>query len=237
MVGVLNIFIGDESFKVLDSWLHFEVIPGLMHPSVCVVSWMGLNKVFEAVMYPSWFFPWMHLEPLLIHHTSDGLNLVISPLRPLDVSNCMRYGSHMAAIFQNGDPAAPERPIWKPCYCDGSRSIVNGSGINAYTTRESLGFSIYLKDAYPRETHSVPEEIKNDIVVLLMDGFNNPVSLQPSRYLSCHGRWHLPNVCIRLKLEINSADTSSFTTWNFVDNNDEGHIQVSILLWTLALTE
>lgn len=33
-------------------------------------------------------------------------------------------------------------------YCDGSRSIVNGSGINAYTTRESLGFSIYLKDAY-----------------------------------------------------------------------------------------
>ncbi|KAH0870046.1 hypothetical protein HID58_077068 [Brassica napus] len=53
---------------------------GLMYPSVCVVSWMGLNKVFEAVMYPSWFFPWMHLEPLLIHHTSDGLNLVISPL-------------------------------------------------------------------------------------------------------------------------------------------------------------
>lgn len=67
----------------------------------------------------------------------------------------------------------------------------------------------------------MPEEIKNDIVVLLMDGFNNPVCLQPSR----------------LKLEINSANTSSFTTWNFVDNNDGGHIQVAILPWTLALTE
>ncbi|WZZ74509.1 hypothetical protein YC2023_085879 [Brassica napus] len=82
MVGVLNIFIGDESFKVLDSIIQneFLIYEGLMYPSVCVVSWMGLNKVFEAVMYPSWFFPWMHLEPLLIHHTSDGLNLVISPL-------------------------------------------------------------------------------------------------------------------------------------------------------------
>ncbi|KAG2238407.1 hypothetical protein Bca52824_092331 [Brassica carinata] len=57
--------VGDESFKVLNSWRKLlEVIPGLMYPSVCVVSWMGLNKVFEAVMYPSWFFPWMHLEPL-----------------------------------------------------------------------------------------------------------------------------------------------------------------------------
>lgn len=33
-------------------------------------------------------------------------------------------------------------------YCDGSRSIVNGSGLNASTAGESLGFSIYLKDAY-----------------------------------------------------------------------------------------
>ncbi|KAH0923608.1 hypothetical protein HID58_023626, partial [Brassica napus] len=35
----------------------------------------------------------------------------------------------------------------------------------------------------------------------------------------------------------NSANTSSFTTLNFVDNNDGGHIQVAILPWTLALTE
>ncbi|CAA7058847.1 unnamed protein product [Microthlaspi erraticum] len=33
-------------------------------------------------------------------------------------------------------------------YCDGSRSIVNGSGINASVAGEALGFSIYLKDAY-----------------------------------------------------------------------------------------
>jgi len=50
----------------------------------------------------------------------------------------------------------------------------------------------------------VPKEIKNEIVVLLLDGFYNPVPSQPSR----------------LKFEITSANTSSFTTWEFVDNND-----------------
>lgn len=49
-----------------------------------------------------------------------------------------------------------------------------------------------------------PKEIKNNIVVLLVDVFNNPVPSQPSR----------------LKLEITSANTSSFTTWKFVDNTD-----------------
>lgn len=50
----------------------------------------------------------------------------------------------------------------------------------------------------------VPKQIKNEIVVLLLDGYYNPVPSQPSR----------------LKLEITSANTSSFTTWEFVDNND-----------------
>lgn len=50
----------------------------------------------------------------------------------------------------------------------------------------------------------VPKQIKNEIVVLLLDGFYNPVPSQPSR----------------LKLEIISANTSSVTTWEFVDNND-----------------
>lgn len=50
----------------------------------------------------------------------------------------------------------------------------------------------------------VPKQIKNEIVVLLLDSFYNPVPSQASR----------------LKLEISSANTSSFTTWNFVDNND-----------------
>lgn len=54
----------------------------------------------------------------------------------------------------------------------------------------------------------VPKEIKNDIVVLLVDIFNNPVPSQPSR----------------LNLEITSTNTSSFTTWNFVDNTDGTYI-------------
>ncbi|KAL5849425.1 hypothetical protein ACOSQ3_007486 [Xanthoceras sorbifolium] len=48
MVGLFNLIINDDPFKVLDSSLHFEVVPGPIHPSVCAVSWMGLINEFEA---------------------------------------------------------------------------------------------------------------------------------------------------------------------------------------------
>ncbi|KAG7533513.1 Immunoglobulin E-set [Arabidopsis thaliana x Arabidopsis arenosa] len=451
MVGIFNIVIDEENFKVLDSSLHFEVEPGLMYPSVSVVSWMGLANVFEAGMNASILilpkdafgnnisFSGKEMEfqgfslsllnengsiaagvlnithirwiesgyisiefvlvtagkfLLLVEKESQTLNGVPLPLEvnsgPLDVSNCVsiwkselntwqifskmeillhqkdRFGNLVSGFYEfDADVVEIETGLSIPVadfqfeyvepgiqlmsfslsepgnflltlsdmkhnksiasmpylytvyigYCDGSRSIINGSGINASIAGESLSFSIYLKDAYgypssvqvdrlqvrieletdssfilptiqPREalngtglSHQtatplyekhggrasgslpaqasifdvtytpkrsgtyrilissgnivlnggqpfikevyggevnvaacsvtqfnakVPKEIKNDVVVLLLDGFYNPVPSQPSR----------------LKLEITSANTSSFTTWEFVDNND-----------------
>ncbi|XP_044498159.1 protein GAMETE EXPRESSED 2-like isoform X2 [Mangifera indica] len=48
LVGLFNLLVLDEPFKVLDSSLHFYVDPGQMHPSVSVVSWMGGVNEFEA---------------------------------------------------------------------------------------------------------------------------------------------------------------------------------------------
>ncbi|WZY79188.1 hypothetical protein YC2023_025572 [Brassica napus] len=423
VVGVLNIVIDDETFKVLDSSLHFEVEPGLMHPSVSVVSWMGLNNVFEAgmnasililpmdafgnnisfsgkemelqgfslslqnengsfaIIFNTTHIRWMESGYisiefvlvtagkflLLVEKESQALNGVPLPLEvnsgPLDVSNCVsiwkselntwqifskmeimlhqrdRFGNLVSGFYEfDADVVGKETGLSIPVadfqfeyvepgiqlmsftlsepgnflltlsdmehnksissmpyeytvyigYCDGSRSIVNGSGLNASIAGESLGFSIYLKDAYgypssvqvnilqtpsrlmtsflqvsgslltqasifdvsytPRQSGvykiflssgnivlnggqpfikevkpgevnvaycivtqfnaKVPREIKNDIVVLLVDNFNNPVPSQPSR----------------LNLEITSANTSSFTTWNFVDNTDGTYI-------------
>ncbi|CDY60426.1 BnaCnng36290D [Brassica napus] len=453
MVGVLNIVIDDETFKVLDSSLHFEVEPGLMHPSVSVVSWMGLNNVFEAgtnasililpldafgnnisfsgkemelqgfslslqnengsfaTIFNTTHIRWMESGYisiefvlvtagkflLLVEKESQTLNGVPLPLEvnsvgPLDVSNCVsiwksdlntwqifskmeimlhqrdRFGNLVSGFYEfDADVVGKETGLSIPVadfqfeyvdpgiqlmsftlsepgsflitlsdmehnksissmpyeytvyigYCDGARSIVNGSGLNASIAGEPLGFSIYLKDAYgypssvqvdilqvriiqeadfsyvlptikPRETLNgtkvssyraatplyekhggeallkqasvfdvsytprqsgvykifissgnivlnggqpfikevkagevnvascivtqfnakVPKEIKNDIVVLLVDIFNNPVPSQPSR----------------LNLEITSTNTSSFTTWNFVDNTDGTYI-------------
>ncbi|KAK2645593.1 hypothetical protein Ddye_020788 [Dipteronia dyeriana] len=48
MVGLFNLIINDDPFRVLDSSLHFNVSPGRTHPSVCAASWMGLMNEFEA---------------------------------------------------------------------------------------------------------------------------------------------------------------------------------------------
>lgn len=50
----------------------------------------------------------------------------------------------------------------------------------------------------------VPKLIKNEIIVQLLDSFQNPVLSQQSR----------------LKLEIVSRNNSEFSSWMFVDNND-----------------
>ncbi|KAI3966660.1 hypothetical protein MKW92_047731 [Papaver armeniacum] len=47
-VGVFNVLIDDEHFKISDSSLHFKVSAGRMHPSVSVASWRGLVNEFVA---------------------------------------------------------------------------------------------------------------------------------------------------------------------------------------------
>ncbi|XP_043811486.1 protein GAMETE EXPRESSED 2-like isoform X7 [Manihot esculenta] len=47
-VGVFNVFINDDPFKVFDSSLHYEALPGKIYPSVCIALWMGFLNEFEA---------------------------------------------------------------------------------------------------------------------------------------------------------------------------------------------
>ncbi|KAG4957145.1 hypothetical protein JHK85_043525 [Glycine max] len=47
-VGLFNLLISDDRYKVDDSSLHFQVEPGNMYPSLCVASWKGVRHEFEA---------------------------------------------------------------------------------------------------------------------------------------------------------------------------------------------
>ncbi|XP_061369324.1 protein GAMETE EXPRESSED 2, partial [Gastrolobium bilobum] len=47
-VGLFNVLINEDRYKVYDSSLHFQVEPGNMYPSVCVASWKGLKYEFVA---------------------------------------------------------------------------------------------------------------------------------------------------------------------------------------------
>ncbi|KAI5446424.1 protein GAMETE EXPRESSED 2 [Lathyrus oleraceus] len=47
-VGLFNVLIDEDRYKVSDSSLHFQVEPGNMYPSVCLASWKGMKYEFEA---------------------------------------------------------------------------------------------------------------------------------------------------------------------------------------------
>ncbi|XP_068483450.1 protein GAMETE EXPRESSED 2 [Phaseolus vulgaris] len=47
-VGLFNVLISEDRYKVDDSSLHFQVEPGNMYPSVCVASWKGVRHEYEA---------------------------------------------------------------------------------------------------------------------------------------------------------------------------------------------
>ncbi|KHN26535.1 hypothetical protein glysoja_019774 [Glycine soja] len=47
-VGLFNVLISEDRYKVDDSSLHFQVEPGNMYPSLCVASWKGVRHEFEA---------------------------------------------------------------------------------------------------------------------------------------------------------------------------------------------
>ncbi|KAL8517477.1 hypothetical protein ACS0TY_015650 [Phlomoides rotata] len=50
MVGLFNVLITDEQFRVLDSSLHFHVNPGQMYPSAGILSWKdGINEFIASM--------------------------------------------------------------------------------------------------------------------------------------------------------------------------------------------
>ncbi|VVA93827.1 unnamed protein product [Arabis nemorensis] len=341
-----------------------------MHPSVCVVSWMGLTNLFEAGMNASILilpkdafgnnlsFSGKEIElhgfslsllyengsfasilnvthmrwiesgyisidfvlvtagkfVLLVERESQNLNGAPLPLEvnsgPLDVSNCVsiwkselnawqifskmeillhqkdRFGNLVSGFYEFDADVVEEKTglsiLHKKSisgmpyayavyigYCDASRSIVNGSGINVSIARESLGFTIYLKDAYGTGSSystTIPfyekyggkasgnlvtqasifdvtytpkrsgvykifissgnivlnggQPFIKEIMFLIWEMFTLIVCDQHPLANSLSYYNHVPSQPSRLKLEITSANTSSFTTWEFVDNND-----------------
>ncbi|CAK8577684.1 unnamed protein product [Lathyrus sativus] len=49
-VGLFNVLINEDRYKVSDSSLHFQVelVEGNMYPSVCMASWKGIKYEFEV---------------------------------------------------------------------------------------------------------------------------------------------------------------------------------------------
>ncbi|OWM74055.1 hypothetical protein CDL15_Pgr008366 [Punica granatum] len=90
-VGMFNVIITEDRFKVLDSSLHFEVLPGRIYSSVCSVSWIGLVNEFAAGTKAT-----VRILP------KDAFgNNVSSTTEPLD-----SYNFTVSALLENGSAAS-----------------------------------------------------------------------------------------------------------------------------------
>ncbi|XP_048233557.1 protein GAMETE EXPRESSED 2 isoform X2 [Ricinus communis] len=306
-VGVFNVLINDDPFKVFDSSLHFKVVPGRIYPSVCTASWMGVLNELEAglkaavsiiprdafgnnvssateelkphnftlsalyvngslacvpnISHIGWNeFGYINIEFIaakagnfLLHVKGGNQSLSGSPL-PLkvnpDVSNCLakwkfetniwqifskmeilihqqdQYGNLVYGLYEfDADIIEKETNLSIPVadlqfeevlpgiqlfsfsllesgnflltisdakhnrsinsmpfpytvfigYCDGSASIVNGSGLNDSVAGEIAQFSLYLVDAFQYPSFVEIESIQVQIVME-----NDSVHVQPS---------------------------------------------------------
>ncbi|XP_057957884.1 protein GAMETE EXPRESSED 2 [Malania oleifera] len=82
------------------------------------------------------------------------------------------------------------------------------NGGRSFTKEVRAGNVNVSLSGFVKYASKVPKLIENEIVVQLVDSFNNSVFLQQSR----------------LKLEIASINTSAFSSWMFMDNNDGSYI-------------
>ncbi|KAF2300177.1 hypothetical protein GH714_010418 [Hevea brasiliensis] len=279
-VGVFNVFINDDSFKVFDSSLHFETVPGKIYPSVCIASWMGFLNEFEAGERATVFIAPRdafgnnvsstreELHPynfaLCALYANGSLANVLNithigwnELGPLDVSNCLpkwkfetnawqifskmeifihqqdQYGNLVSGLYEfDADIIEKDTNLSIPVadlyfedmvpgiqlfsfsllepgnflltisnlkhnrsisdmpfaytvfigYCDGSASIVNGSGLNDSVAGEIAQFSVYLIDIYQYPAFVELGSIKVQIV-----RENDSYNVQPSIFPIIHG--------------------------------------------------
>ncbi|XP_043812261.1 protein GAMETE EXPRESSED 2 isoform X11 [Manihot esculenta] len=155
-VGVFNVFINDDPFKVFDSSLHYEALPGKIYPSVCIASWMGFLNEFEAGERATIFIVPRDAFGNDVSSTGEELNsynFTVSVLYAngslANVPNITHVGWNELGIISiefiaekagdlllhvkggkqtlNGSPLPLKV---NPGYCDGSASTVNGSGLN-----------------------------------------------------------------------------------------------------------
>ncbi|XP_043811584.1 protein GAMETE EXPRESSED 2 isoform X4 [Manihot esculenta] len=173
-VGVFNVFINDDPFKVFDSSLHYEALPGKIYPSVCIASWMGFLNEFEAGERATIFIVPRDAFGNDVSSTAEELNsynFTVSVLYAngslANVPNITHVGWNELGIISiefiaekagdlllhvkggkqtlNGSPLPLKV---NPGYCDGSASIVNGSGLNDSIAGEISQFSVYLFDIF-----------------------------------------------------------------------------------------
>ncbi|GAV64153.1 Filamin domain-containing protein [Cephalotus follicularis] len=90
MAGLFNVIINDDPFKVFDSSLHYNVIPGRMFTSVCVASWMGLINEFEAGTKATL---------LILPKDAFGNNISLAGGEPTS------YNFTVSALYENGSVA------------------------------------------------------------------------------------------------------------------------------------
>ncbi|XP_043812259.1 protein GAMETE EXPRESSED 2 isoform X9 [Manihot esculenta] len=173
-VGVFNVFINDDPFKVFDSSLHYEALPGKIYPSVCIASWMGFLNEFEAGERATIFIVPRDAFGNDVSSTGEELNsynFTVSVLYAngslANVPNITHVGWNELGIISiefiaekagdlllhvkggkqtlNGSPLPLKV---NPGYCDGSASTVNGSGLNDSIAGEISQFSVYLFDIF-----------------------------------------------------------------------------------------
>ncbi|KAG8655508.1 hypothetical protein MANES_04G046000v8 [Manihot esculenta] len=173
-VGVFNVFINDDPFKVFDSSLHYEALPGKIYPSVCIALWMGFLNEFEAGERATIFILPRDAFGNDVSSTGEELNsynFTVSVLYAngslANVPNITHVGWNELGIISiefiaekagdlllhvkggkqtlNGSPLPLKV---NPGYCDGSASIVNGSGLNDSIAGEISQFSVYLFDIF-----------------------------------------------------------------------------------------
>ncbi|KAL3812927.1 hypothetical protein ACJIZ3_014195 [Penstemon smallii] len=226
MVGLFNLLITDEHFRVLDSSLQFRVNPGRMYPAAAVLSWnngpdefMAGTKAEVLILLKDAFGnnissaieePKVHNFTLfastsdnnfpadVLNITEKGLNqkgylsieffaatagslllhyFQLFSILEASIHQNDRYGNLVSGLFafdievieKGTNLSMPVSDLsfkdTRPGYCDGGKSVVNGSGLNNSIAGDVAKFSVFLKDAYLYPSAVEIESLRVQIVL------------------------------------------------------------------------
>ncbi|XP_037491520.1 protein GAMETE EXPRESSED 2 isoform X4 [Jatropha curcas] len=200
-VGVFNVFIEDEPFEVFDSSLHFNAVAGQIYPSVCIASWMGVLNEYEAGAKATVFIVPRDAFGNNVSSAGEDLNphnFSVSALYAngslASVPNVTHIGwnefgfiiiefiaakaGNLLLHVKGGNQTLIGSPLpfkVNPGYCDGSASIVNGSGLNDSIAGEIAEFSLYLVDVF-----QYPAFVEVESIQVQIARENDSYYVQPS---------------------------------------------------------
>ncbi|KAJ1407669.1 Immunoglobulin-like fold [Sesbania bispinosa] len=214
-VGLFNVLINEDRYKVYDSSLHFQVEPGNMYPSVCVASWKGLKYEFEAgskatimVLLKDAFgngisktteVSYLPDFKLYVLHGNGSIasepnisNMGWNEFDYIVIEFVVTKAGNFSLRIEGGNQTLNGSPlplkvkfhaivtsciIISACYCDGVKSIVNGSGLNDSVAGVKAEFSVYLNDIY-----QYPSPVEADILQVQILRENDTYSVSPIIY-------------------------------------------------------